>query len=151
MKYRVTTKYVCGIDLHARMLSMCVMSLSGKILLRKSIPCSIEHVLKELHPWICDITVGVESTFNWYWLLDQLEHYKIPCVLGHALYIKRMHSSKHKNDSVDARDIRDLLRRRHSFVRQRAGLYTHLQNTCTQHGYVKSLRNEVHRKSDRRK
>jgi transposase len=107
------------------------------------------------------LTVGVESTFNWYWLLDKLKEHKITAALGHALYIKRMKGGKHKNDPVDARDIadllranrfplaydypsemravRDLLRRRHLFVHKRAASYTHFQNTFTQYGLVDAV------------
>jgi transposase len=168
----VTTKYVCGIDLHARTMSLCVMDKNGKMHLRKSIPCDIHILMDCLKPYRQSITVGVESTFNWYWLIDGLSAFKVPCHLGHALYIKQMSGKKHKNDPVDARGIadllrtnrfppayaypaemrstRDLLRRRHFFVRRRAGTYTHLQNTLNQHGNMKSFRADVHRKSDRR-
>ena len=148
------------------------MDKNGKILLRKSIPCDIYILMDSLKPYRKSITVGVESTFNWYWLLDGLREFSVPCHLGHALYIKQMSGKKHKNDPVDARAIadllrtnrfppayaypaemrstRDLLRRRHFFVRRRAGTYTHLQNTLNQHGNMKSFRADVHRKCDRR-
>jgi transposase len=83
-----------------------------------------------------------------------------------------MKSGKHKNDPVDARDIadllrtnrfplayaypqemrnvRDLLRRRHHFVRKRAGAFTHFQNTFTQNGYLEPLYTAVHKKLTRR-
>lgn len=172
MNVTVTTKYVCGIDLHARKMSCCVMDLSGKILGKKNMRCEFVLLHEFLKPWLNSITVGVESTFNWYWLLDALADNKIPCYLGHALYIKRMSGKKHKNDPVDAQELadllrtnrfpmayaypremrsgRDLLRRRHHLVRKRAGALTHFQNTCTQHGYLKVVKADVHRKSTRR-
>jgi transposase len=80
-------------------------------------------------------------------------------------------SSKHKTDPVDSRGIadllrsnqfpvayayppemrpvRDLLRRRHFFVRQRAGTLTHFQNTLHQDGCIESLRNRIQNKSTR--
>ena len=168
----VKTKYVCGIDLHAYTMSVCIMDKNGKVLVKKSIKCEIDLLMNILKPYRKSITVGVESTFNWYWLLDGLKQHKVSCHLGHALYIKRMSGNKHKNDSVDARGIadllrtnrfplaydypsemrgtRDLLRRRHSFVRRRAGTYTHLQNTLNSHGFTKPFRADVRRKGDRR-
>ena len=166
------TKHVCGIDLHAHTMAVCIMDKNGKVLVRQSIKCEIEPLMNILKPYHKSITVGVESTFNWYWLLDGLKRYNIPCHLGHALYIKRMSGNKHKNDSNDARALadllrtnrfpsaydypsemrgtRDLLRRRHSFVRQRAGTYTHLQNTLNSNGFTQPFRDAVRRKGDRR-
>lgn len=168
----VKTKYVCGIDLHSRTMAVCIMDKNGKSLVRKSIACEIAALMGLIKPYRRSITVGVESTYNWYWLLDGLKNNKVPCHLGHALYIKHMSGNKHKNDSVDARQIadllrtnrfppaydypsemrgtRDLLRRRHFFVRKRAGTYSHLQNTLNSHGFMQPLHYDVRRKSDRR-
>jgi transposase len=173
MNLRVTTKYVCGIDLHARKMSICVMDRSGKIYLRKEIPNSLPELLTRIASWEKDITIGVESTFNWYWLIDGLTAHKVPAYLGHALYIKWSSGQKHKTDSIDARQIadllrtdrfplaysyppemraiRDLLRRRHFLVRCRAATYTHFKNTCTQQGYIDPMPGEVQRRSTRRK
>jgi transposase len=148
------------------------MDKNGKILLRKSIRCDIGDLMGILKPYLKSITVGVESTYNWYWLIDGLKKYKVPCHLGHALYIKRMCGKKHKRDPVDARGIadllrtnrfppayaypeemretRDLLRRRHFFVRKRAGTLTHIQNTLNSHGFMQSFRADVQRKCSRR-
>lgn len=172
MNIIVITKYVCGIDLHSRTMAVCIMDKNGKILVRKSIKCDIGLLMKILKPYLKSITVGVESTYNWYWLLDELKKYKVSCHLGHALYIKRMSGKKHKRDPVDARGIadllrtnrfppayaypeemretRDILRRRHFFVRKRSGTYTHIQNTLNSHGFMQSFRADVQRKSDRR-
>ena len=110
MYYPVSTKYVCGIGLQSKTLTACVMDGDGKILKKKTIPCQLHEVLDFLKPYLQDITVGVESTYNWYWLIDGLKKENIPCFLGHALYIKRKMSTKHKNDPVDSRGIADLLR-----------------------------------------
>lgn len=172
MVLTVKTKNVCGIDLHAHNMAVCIMDKNGKVLVRKSIKCEIDPLMNILKPYRKSITVGVESTFNWYWLLDGLKRHKINCHLGHALYIKRMSGNKHKNDSNDARALadllrtnrfplaydypsemrgtRDLLRRRHSFVRRRAGTYTHLQNTLNSSGFTQPFRGAVRRKGDRR-
>lgn len=172
MNIIVTTKYVCGIDLHAKTMAICIMDKNGKILVKKSIKCAIGLLMAEMKPFLKSITVGVESTYNWYWLLDGLKKNNVHCHLGHALYIKRMCGNKHKNDPVDARGIadllrtnkfpsaydypeemretRDLLRRRHFFVQKRAGTYTHIQNTLNSHGFMQSFRADVHRRCDRR-
>lgn len=172
MNLTVTTKYVCGIDLHARTMSICVMNKDGKILLKKNMTCEFKVFMSFITPYKQSLTVGVESTYNWYWLLDQLKEHGITCALGHALYISRMKTSKHKNDPVDAqdiadllrtnkfplaydypkemRDVRDLLRRRHNFVWKRAGAFTHFQNTFNQNGIIDPLYAAVQRKLTRR-
>lgn len=64
MNLYVKTKYVCGIDLHAQTMAICIMDKNGKILMRKSIKCKISLLLEQLRPFIRSITVGVESTYN---------------------------------------------------------------------------------------
>ena len=96
-----------------------------------------------------------ECIFNWYWLADLCADEGIPFVLGHALYMRAIHGAKAKNDRIDAlktasllrggllpmayvypaemRSTRDLLRRRTHFVRKRAQLMAHVQNTFHQY------------------
>lgn len=83
----VTTKYVCGVDLHSKTLTAVVMDISGNTLAKGTYPCGLEGIGEMLLSFGSDVTVGVESTYNWYWLLDGLRGRGIPCVLGHALYI----------------------------------------------------------------
>ena len=93
--------------------------------------------------------------FAWYWLADLCAEEQIRFVLGHALYMKAIHGGKAKNDRIDAlkiatllrggtlpqayvyprkmRTTRDLLRRRSHFVRKRAELLSHIQNTNSQY------------------
>lgn len=171
MLHRVSTKYVCGVDLHAKTLTGVVMDLGGKVERRATIPCEVPKVLELLAPYGRDVTVGVESTYNWYWFIDALGRAEIPCVLGHALYMSRKMSGKHKSDGVDAqaiadllrtnqfplaysypsemRGVRDLLRRRHTFVRRRAGALTHFQCSLHQEGCIEPLRNKLQYKSTR--
>jgi transposase len=153
-------------------MSACVKSIDGKVLMKRNISCDIKVFLNYIESYKKSLTVGVESTYNWYWLLDELKKQKITCALGHALYIKRMKGGKHKNDPVDASDIadllrtnhfpldydypsemrscRDLLRRRHYIVRKRAAAYTHFQNTITQHGILDPLHAAVQKITTRR-
>jgi len=169
--HHVSTKYVCGVDLHAKTLTGVIMDLSGKIERKATVDCEVPKVLELLSPYGADVTVGVESTYNWYWFIDALSRAGIPCVLGHALYMSRKMSGKHKSDGVDAaaiadllrtnqfplaysyppemRGVRDLLRRRHSFVRCRAGTLTHFQCSLHQEGYIEPLRTRIQNKGTR--
>jgi len=72
MLHRVTTKYVCGVDLHAKTLTGVIMDLEGKIHRKGTVPCELPRLMELLGPYAGDVTVGVESTYNWYWLIDAL-------------------------------------------------------------------------------
>jgi predicted RNA-binding protein len=70
------------------------MEIGGQVLLKRNLPCTIKVFLSYIDPFKKSLTVGVESTYNWYWLLDKLKEHKITSALGHALYIKRMKGGK---------------------------------------------------------
>lgn len=148
-------KYTCGIDLHARILYVCVMDSESNILLHQSVKANPEALLKLLNPYLEDLVVGVECMFSWYWVADFCHDNGIECVLGHALYMKAIHGGKAKNDKIDSEKItrllqckmfpkayvyprelrgtRDLMRRRMGLMRERAQLISHVQNTLTQY------------------
>jgi transposase len=120
----------------------------------QDLPASPEPFLESVAAFRPGLVVGAECMFAWYWLADLCEREAIPFVLGHALAMKAVHGGKAKNDRLDAqtiagllkggffplayvypkakRDTRDLLRRRSFFVRQRAQLIAHIQNTNSQ-------------------
>jgi transposase len=152
--YKTQHAYYCGIDLHARSLYVHVLDDQNKTRLERDIPASPTVFLETIQPFRDGLVVGCECMFAWYWLADLCERESIPFVLGHALAMKAIHGGKAKNDRLDAekiagllkggffplayvypkakRDTRDLLRRRTCFVRQRAQLIAHIQNTNSQ-------------------
>jgi transposase len=153
--YTVNHRFYCGIDLHARTMHLCVLDQTGEVLLDRNFAAEPKEFLKAIAPYRDGIVVGVECMFAWYWLADLCQEQNIAFVLGHALYMRLIHSGKGKNDRIDAgkiarllrcggfplayaypkgmRETRDLLRRRTYFVRQRAGLLTHLQIVNSQY------------------
>jgi transposase len=153
--YNTPHAYYCGVDLHARTLFVHVLDHTGTTRLERELPASPAPLLDALGPYRDGLVVGCECTFAWYWLADLCERESIPFVLGHALAMKAIHGGKAKNDRLDARKIagllkggffplahvyprdkretRDLLRRRSFFVRQRAQLLAHVQNTNSQY------------------
>ena len=153
--YTQQHRYYCGIDLHARRMYVCVLDAAGKARVHRNGPATPEHFLQLIAPYREDIVVAVECIFTWYWLADLCQKEGIPFVLGHALYMKAIHGGKAKNDKVDAHKIavllrggmipvayvypremratRDLLRRRCHFMRKRAELLAHIQNTISQY------------------
>ena len=153
--YTTTHAYYCGVDLHARSLFAHVLDDKGATRLEQDLPASPAAFLDAVGPYRDGLVVGCECMFAWYWLADLCERERIPFVLGHALAMKAIHGGKAKNDRLDARKIagllkggffpmahvyprakretRDLLRRRSFFVRQRAQLIAHVQNTNAQY------------------
>ena len=147
--YNQQHRFYCGVDLHARTLSLHILDARGETALAKTLPASPAALLKALAPFRDGLAVACECLFAWYWLADLCHEQQIPFVLGHALYMKAIHGGKAKTDKIDAkkiaillrggmfpmayvyprdmRETRDLLRRRTYFVRQRAALFTHLQ------------------------
>ena len=147
-------RFYAGVDLHARSMFTHVLDHTGKTVFEKDLPAEPEVFLDAVKPFRDGLVVGAECMFAWYWLADLCEDHAIPFVLGHALYMRMIHGGKAKTDRIDAaklagmlrgglfpmayvyprakRQTRDLLRRRSFFVRQRAQLITHIQNTNTQ-------------------
>jgi len=153
--YNQQHRFYCGVDLHARTLSVCILDTDGTAVFHDTIAASPAAFLKAVTPFRDGLVVACECMFAWYWLADLCDQEKIPFVLGHALYMKAIHGGKAKNDKIDAQKIavllrggmlpmayvypramratRDLLRRRCHFMRKRAELLTHIQNTATQY------------------
>lgn len=148
--YQTQHPFYCGIDLHANEMYACVVDQSEKKLLHRNFKTrQPEKLFEHLKPYGSEIIVGVESTFNWYWLCDACEEKRIPFILGHALYLKAIHGGKVKSDKIDSeklarllrggnfavsyaypkhwRATRDLLRRRGHFVRRRGETLAHIQ------------------------
>jgi transposase len=153
--YTQQHRHYCGIDIHARSLYVCILGKTGEPLVHQKLACDRDELLRVLRPYRKDLVVAVECLFCWYWIADLCEEEGIKFVLGHALDMKAIHGGKTKNDRIDSHKIaallrggnlpyayvyprrmratRDLMRRRTFFVRKRAELLTHIQNTNTQY------------------
>ncbi len=160
MKFnQLTTKYVAGIDLHKSPLVIDILENPGNSLYQKTIKKNMRRGLKRiLQKYGKDITVCVESTYNWYWVAELCLQLKIPFELAHALYAKRKMIGKNKSDKVDAtglarmllheelpvaysypaemRATRDLLRQRSSLKKMRTGRLQH--HSCVEDQYLLS-------------
>src|SRR6266487_3533684 len=104
-------KVVAGIDLHSNNLVIGIMDMDGKRLANRKLPCELREVVKFLTPFKKRLqNVAVESTYNWYWLVDGLQLAGYPVVL---------------------RPVRDLLRRRLMLVHQRTALMLSFKSLYT--------------------
>jgi len=100
----------CGIDLHARLLYVCIIDDKGEVLVHKKIKDDKQALMMLLEPYIGKVIVGVECMHCWYWVADWCDDNGIDFVLGHALYMKAIHGGKTKNDKIDSFKIANLLR-----------------------------------------
>jgi transposase len=97
--------------------------------------------------------VAVESTYNWYWLVDGLQALRYPVVLANPAGMEQYSGIKHADDTNDAfflaellrlkilptgyiydpqlRPVRDLLRRRLTLVHQRTALMLSFKSLYT--------------------
>ena len=153
--YNNSHPYYCGIDLHARMLYVCIIDDQGEKKVHQKINAEPAALLKLIEPYIGQIVIGVECMHCWYWVADWCAEQDIDFILGHALYMKAIHGGKTKNDKVDSykiakllrggnfpmayeypqemRATRDLLRRRSRLVRYSGELKAHVKNTASQY------------------
>jgi len=94
--------FYCGIDLHARPMSLCILNQAGEILVHRNMPAGPAPLLKALAPSREDLVVCVACIFTWYWLADLCAREGIPCGRGHALSMQAIQGGKATNDKIDA-------------------------------------------------
>ena len=140
-----------GIDLHSSNSYIGVIDEKDKRLFGKRVPNSLSQILVSLDPFKENLeAVVVESTYNWYWLVDGLQEEGYKVHLANPSAIKQYEGLKHTDDKWDSfwlghlkrlnilpegyiypkeeRSVRDLLRRRLLFVRQRTSQILSLQS-----------------------
>ena len=147
-----------GMDLHRNNIVIALVDLEGKRLGHRRVDCKLSDVLAFLAPHRDRVnTIAVESTYNWYWLVDGLVDHKYKVVLANPAKIQTYAGLKHSDDKSDAywltemlrlgilptgyiydpalRPVRDLLRRRMGLVQHRTGLLLSFKSLYTRtHG-----------------
>jgi transposase len=141
-------------DLHSNNVVIGIMDLDGKRLASRKVPCELKEVVKFLAPYQKRLEqVAVESTYNWYWLVDGLAALKYPVVLANPAGMAQYNGIKHADDTNDAffiaellrlkilptghiydvelRPVRDLLRRRLTLVHHRTALMLSFKSLYT--------------------
>ena len=157
--------FYCGIDLSARESQICVINKRVKKVLEVKTPNKLEQIKQLLAPYKADLQIVVESTFNWYWLVDGLQAAGFKVVLAHTLGLHMITAAKVKTDRRDAfalaklllagmipvayiypaetRPLRDLLRRRGRLVQVRAGEYGSLRRLLLRQGILSHKQQEI--------
>ena len=147
-------KVVAGMDLHSNNVVIGVMDLDGQRVAHQKVECKLSAVVKFLAPYKTRLEqVAVESTYNWYWLVDGLQARQYPVVLANPAGMAQYSGIKHADDTNDAfflaellrlkilptghiydaqlRPVRDLLRRRLMLVHQRTALMLSFKSLYT--------------------
>ncbi|MFT6097987.1 MAG: transposase [Arenicella sp.] len=145
-----------GIDLHS---NNCVFNLvdeEGQVHLKKRLINNLDTILNLLDPYRDDLVgLVVESTYNWYWLVDGLMEAGYKIHLANTTAIQQYSGLKHGDDDSDAnwlanmlrlgilpegyiypkeeRMLRDLLRKRLQLVQQKTSNLLSIQGLYDRH------------------
>jgi transposase len=140
-----------GVDLHSNNGLFALKSQDGKTVFRKRLRNDLKLVLSALEPFREDLeAIAVESTYNWYWLVDGLMEAGYPVRLANPAAVDQYDGLKNVDDDTEAtflaellrldilpegyiypkeeRSVRDLLRRRMLFVEHRTAMILSLQS-----------------------
>ena len=157
-----------GIDLHSSNNYVGIINEEDQRLYQKRLPNRLEDILPVLEPFKESLKgVVIESTYNWYWLVDGLQEHGYKVHLANPSAIKQYEGLKHTDDKWDSfwlahmkrlnilpegyiypkeeRPVRDLLRRRLLFVRHRTSHILSLQSAITRNLGYKMTGNEIKR------
>jgi len=157
----------CGIDLHATNHLVVVIDETDRRVLEKRLANDISITVDTLTPYRDQLAgIAVESTFNWYWLVDGLEDAGFSPCLANPTAIKQYSGLKHSDDPYDAfflahlmrlgilptgyiypreqRGVRDLLRRRLSMVQMATRLLLAVQSQIWRSTGIKISSAQIH-------
>lgn len=159
-------KLYAGIDLHSSSSYLAIIDDKGARKYKKKLPNNLEGMLQQMKPYKKVISgVVVESTYNWYWLVDGLQAEGYAVHLANPSAIQKYTGLKHADDKHDAfwlaemlrlgilpegyiypkeeRPLRDLLRKRSHLVRLRTSLIISLQNIISRNCGIRLNVNEL--------
>ena len=103
-------KLCCGIDLHSNNSVIALTTEQGEAVFQKRAPNDLDTIRALLKPHQKQIKgVVVESTFNWYWLVDGLIDAGYPVHLANPAALKQYEGLKYSDDHHDARWLSQLL------------------------------------------
>ena len=104
-------KKFSGIDLHSNNSLIVVSDETDRILYQRRHPNDLQEILRALEPYRSElIGVVVESTYNWYWLVDGLMNAGYAVHLANTAAIKKYEGLKYSGDEADAAYLAKLLR-----------------------------------------
>ena len=100
-----------GLDLHKENVFCVIIDQQGQVVYQHRWPTELPAILAALEPYRAQVkAIAVESTFNWYWLVDGLQAAAYPVCLANPSAMAAYDGLKRTNDQTDARWIAELLR-----------------------------------------
>ena len=140
-----------GIDLHANNSVVVLLNEQDEVIYQKRLPNDLLMLLGQLAPYQAELKgLVVESTYNWYWLVDGLMEASYRVHLANPAAMQQYNGLKYTDDHSDARwlahllrlgvlpegylypkaerAVRDLLRKRTHLVRQHTANILSVQN-----------------------
>jgi len=100
-----------AIDLHSNNSVLAVIDENDALKVRRRLPNDIAAIRAALEPFREQLVgVVVESTFNWYWLVDGLQESGYTLHLANTAAVPQYCGLKHGDDDSDARHLANLLR-----------------------------------------
>jgi transposase len=158
-------RFYCGLDLSARTCQVCVVDEELRVVVERKESNELFRIIRLIEPYKESLEIVVESTLNWYWLVDGLQEAGYEVCLAHTLGLYLISGAKVKTDRRDAfalakllragvipkayiypkdkRPIRDLVRKRARLVRLRASEYVSLSGLMLSHGILGFTRNDI--------
>lgn len=144
-------KHYAGIDLHGTNSVIAVLDDDDRVLYQQRLRNELTGILAAVAPFRETLQgIAVESTYNWYWLVDGLMDAGYVVHLAHVPALPQYSGLKHADDQSDARwlahllrlgllptghiypkadrPLRDLLRKRGQWVRQKTAIVLSLQS-----------------------
>jgi transposase len=155
-----------GIDLHSNNNVTLLLDEQDRVIYQKRLPNACATILEQLDPYKEEIRgVVVESTYNWYWLVDGLMDAGYRVHLANPAAIQQYSGLKYTDDHSDARwlahllrlgvlpegyiypkaqrPVRDLLRKRSHLVEQRTANVLSIQNIIVRNIGVRLSANRI--------
>lgn len=153
-------KLYCGIDLHSNNSYVVLLDETDKLIYKKRLSNDLELIVEELARYKEMISgIVIESTYNWYWLVDGLKAVGYQVHLANTTAIQQYSGLKYTDDKDDAiwlakllrlgllsegyiypkeeRGVRELLRRRMILVRQQTMCLLGIQAMITRYENVR--------------
>jgi transposase len=153
-----------GLDLHKRYITACALDASGGVIAEvRQLATSLERVVNWVAALPAPVSVAMEATLYWEWLVARLQTAGYEAQVADAYQLKLIWQARSKTDTIDARKIAELLptnllpaiwlpdletRRRRQLLRGRAFLArerTRIKNRI--HGHL-TAENQLWPKSD---
>ncbi len=101
----------CAIDLHSNNSVAVIIDPQDNVVFQRRLPNDIEVIKAALLPFQAELhAVAVESTFNWYWLVDGLQAAGFELMLVNPQAVQQYQGLKHTDDVSDARWLANLMR-----------------------------------------